>query len=150
MPPLFLQSALMGGRVSPLWVFLLSLVTRARQLSPSLDSLIPSRMAYLITKYSSHIATAKPMASSTMSWKAAFVISIWNVCRLPMSLILSSRIGTGSKPAPVRPLASQESAPRPLRAPRAVKAQGATRKRSRNRLEWLQIALALEDMRGCK
>jgi hypothetical protein len=46
-----------------------------------------------------------------------------------------------------RPRPSQESAPRPLRAPRAVKAGGATR-RGRNRLEWLQIALHLEDTRG--
>ena len=42
----------------------------------------------------------------------------------------------------VRPSASQESAPRPLRAPRAVKAQGAT---SRNALQWQQIALHLAD-----
>lgn len=41
----------------------------------------------------------------------------------------------------VRPSASQESAPRPLRAPRAVKAQGATR----NAREWQQIALHLSD-----
>lgn len=40
-----------------------------------------------------------------------------------------------------RPLASQKSAPRPLRAPRVVKAQGGTR----NRLAWLQIGLFLED-----
>lgn len=37
----------------------------------------------------------------------------------------------------VRPSASQESAPRPLRAPRAVKAQGATLSRP----NWRQMAL---------
>lgn len=38
-----------------------------------------------------------------------------------------------------RPSASQESAPRPLRAPRAVKAQGATQSRP----NWAQMALDL-------
>jgi len=44
-----------------------------------------------------------------------------------------------------RPASSQESSPRPLRAPRVVKARRATRN---NRLEWLQVALHLEDTRG--
>lgn len=42
-----------------------------------------------------------------------------------------------------RPPASQESAPRPLRAPRAVKAQGATRQ---SRPNWRQMALELPSL----
>jgi len=45
-----------------------------------------------------------------------------------------------------RPPSSQESAGKPAGSP-AVKARGGTRKRSKNRLVWLQIALHLEDTR---
>lgn len=41
------------------------------------------------------------------------------------------------------PPVSQESAPRTVTAPRAVKTRGGTR----NKLVWLQIGLALEDIR---
>lgn len=155
MPSLFLQSARIGGSVSPSWVRLLSLVTRVRQLSVSRDSLMPCLIAYLMTMYRTYIDIAKPATyakvTSTISWKASRRIATSN-CIHSMGVppgsdsaaLSASQVCDAeyrSAKYPVRPSASQESAPRPLRAPRAVKAQGGTR----NAAEWQQILLHLTD-----
>lgn len=43
---------------------------------PRFDSLIPSRMAYLITRYSTHMAMAKPIASKIRTCTIALLSSI--------------------------------------------------------------------------
>lgn len=60
---------------------------------------------------------------------------------VPSAEVRSSILASLREVNRFRPSVSQESAPRPLRAPRAVKAQGATR----NAVQWQHIALHLAD-----
>lgn len=81
------QSARIGGST-----FAASLVSRSasliagsgtpsvHRLSASRDSLMPSRTAALIAKYSPAKNSAAPIACPTMSQKVIRVISIWNAC----------------------------------------------------------------------
>lgn len=156
MHPLSPQSACNGGKVSPSWVVRFAAVTLPRQLSVRRDSLMPSLTAFLITTYRTYMVIAKLIAyaivPSTSITKTSRRMAISNCVHCSM-VVPPGRHFDGLTPAQVcdaefrsakrtvRPSASQESAPRPLRAPRAVKAQGATR----NALQWQQIALHLTD-----
>ena len=166
MPSLRLHSAYIGGFVSPLFS-LLAALTAFFQRSVVLVSLIPSLTAARIVKYraapsatiwmtSTNTASAANFVNATSSGSKFMVGTspgCWSRDRtageslIPLPVSVTVNREQHCNVLDVRSPAPQESAPRSVTAPRAVKVQGGTRKRSKNRLEWLQIALHLEDTR---
>jgi len=76
MPPLFSQSACIGGNVLPSCVLRLERgVVQVR--SPSRDSLMPSRTAARTTKYRTTKPTTQATSSSMAVWTMRRLSSIW-------------------------------------------------------------------------
>ena len=156
MPPLKPQSARIGGSVSPSCVLRFASSTLVRQLSTRRDSLMPSLMAVLITRYSAHIVIAKLIAYATMA-----INSMWKVSRRSaISNWVHSFIGVppGGHSALLRvrdvcrsehrwavqslsPSLACESADASVTAPSVV-AQG---RGTRNESAWREISLFLQD-----